>query len=439
MSSDWWTSVSAWLTAQPQWLGLAIFLVACGECLAIAGLLVPGTVLLFALAVLAGSGVLELWQTLLLAFLGGLSGDLLSYLLGRQQHQSIRQLPYLREHPQWLAAAEQYVQRYGMVSLLVGRFIGPLRPLLPMVAGMLDMPFVRFLLLSLLASAGWSVAYLVPGWSAGAALRLPLPAGFWLQAAIVVMVVALPIGLAVLGGLHGKRGASRLAATLSLLALLGLLFTWPHLAALDNGLLDLLQTVRSERLDRWVVMVTGLGDRLPQLLAGGLLVLGLLLFSQRRAAVFALASLSLTAVLTGGLQLLLERPRPAVLLEPLHSFSLPSGHSSAAFAFLLVLGVLAGRGQPPRWRVTWLLLAGMPAAVIALSRVYLGVHWPSDVLAGGLLAGAVCAGCMAWLQRRTTLPALPARVWWLLLPLVVLVFAGHALWQLPAALALYRY
>ena len=39
----------------------------------------------------------------------------------------------------------------------------------------------------------------------------------------------------------------------------------------------------------------------------------------------------------------------------------------------------------------------------------------------------------------TTLPALPARVWWLLLPLVVLVFAGHALWQLPAALALYRY
>ena len=127
--SEWLSSWMLSLQGQPHWLGLAIFLAALTECLAIAGLLVPGTVLLFALAVLAGSGVLELWQTLLLAWLGGLCGDLLSYLLGRRQHQQIRNLPYLREHPQWLRAAEQYFQRYGVLSLLIGRFIGPLRPL----------------------------------------------------------------------------------------------------------------------------------------------------------------------------------------------------------------------------------------------------------------------------------------------------------------------
>jgi undecaprenyl-diphosphatase len=437
--SEWLSGWALWLEAHPQWLGLAICLVACAECLAIVGLLMPGTVLLFALAVLAGSGVLPLGQTLLLAFAGGFVGDLLSYLLGRWQHQNIRRLPYLREHPQWQIAAEKYVHRYGVISLLVGRFIGPLRPLLPLVAGMLDMPFLRFVLVSLLASAGWAVAYLLPGWSAGAALRLPLPQGFWLEAAVVASGVAVLVGLAVQGSLRGMQRISQVAAGLSLLALLGLLLGWPQLAALDHGMMDLLQSVRSERLDRWVVLLTGMGDSRMQAAAGALLVVVLLMFRQRRAALFSFAGLGLTALLVSLLKSLLARPRPQVLLEPLHSFSLPSGHSSAAFVFFLVLGVLAGRGQPPRWRITWLLLAGLPAMAIALSRVYLGVHWPTDVLAGGLLAGGMCAGCLALVQRHEILPPLPAKFWWLLVPLLLLLFAAYGVWHLPVALALYQH
>ncbi len=436
--TEWLSMATAWLEANPQWVGLAIFLAALTECLAIVGLLVPGTLLLFAFALLAGSGGLALWQTLLLAYLGGLCGDLLSYLLGRRQHQNIRKLPYLREHPEWLATAEQYFQRYGVVSLLVGRFIGPLRPLLPMVAGMCDMPFPRFLLVSLLAAAGWSVAYLLPGWSAGAALRLPLPEGFWLQAGVVGGGIVLLVGLAVQGSLRRQRQVAWLAAGAGLLLLFGLLLGWPLLSALDHGLLDLLQTARSRDLDHWAVMLTRLGDRHVQLVLGGLLVLSLWLACQRRAALFAGASLLLTALAVSLLKLWLERPRPDLLLQPLHGFSLPSGHSSAAFAFFLVLGVLAGRGQPPRWRVTWLLLAAMPAALIALSRVYLGVHWPTDVLAGAVLAGCVCAACMAVAQRRRELPALPARLWLLLVTGILLALLGYVLWELPQAQQLYR-
>ena len=82
----------------------------------------------------------------------------------------IRRLPLLRHHPEWIGSAESYFQRYGIASLLVGRFIGPLRPMLPMVAGMFDMPLPRFIAVSLLAGAGWSVAYLLPGWATGAAM-----------------------------------------------------------------------------------------------------------------------------------------------------------------------------------------------------------------------------------------------------------------------------
>lgn len=68
---QWLDSITGWLTLNPEWLAVAVFIVACVECLAIAGLIVPGTVLLFAIAALAGSGALSLSETLLVGFLGG--------------------------------------------------------------------------------------------------------------------------------------------------------------------------------------------------------------------------------------------------------------------------------------------------------------------------------------------------------------------------------
>lgn len=437
--SSWFEGLTDWLSANPGWLGLAIFAVACIECLAVAGIVVPGTVVLFALGVLAGSGNLDLWQTLLLAYTGGLLGDLLSYGLGRRFHENIRRLPVLRHHPEWIGSAELYFHRYGAVSLLVGRFIGPLRPMLPTVAGMLDMPFGRFVVISMLAAAGWSVAYLLPGWATGAALRLPLPDGFWGDAAFVAAGLAALIGLSAYASLHGRRQASAITAGLGALLLISLFFGWPHLTRLDQGLMALIQDQRSLSLDPWVVLVTRLGDFNTQF-AAGLLLGGLLLIARQwRAAGFAAFVLIGTACANGLLKLLFSRARPEILLEPLSTYSFPSGHSSAAFAFFLVLGALAGREQPPRWRLTWMLLACLPAGAVALSRIYLGVHWPTDILAGALLASTFCALGLMLAQRRSKLSALPGRVWWLVLPCCLALLSGIAAWAASDAMALYRY
>ena len=436
--SAWLADLTAWLAAHPQWLGLAIFILACTECLAIVGLLVPGTFLLFAVAVMAGSGALDLGPTLLLAFCGGLLGDLLSYATGRYFHQDIRRLPGLRHHPQWLAGAEGYFLRYGVISLLVGRYIGPLRPMLPMVAGMLNMPFVRFFAVSLLAGSGWAVAYMLPGWATGAALRLPLPEGFWPQAALLAGGLAVLLVVSIHSSLREQRHATLFAAGLSLALLFGLFIGWPSLEPLDHGLLKLLQEQRSDGLDKLMVLTTRVGDLRTQLAAGALLSLLLLVARQWRAALFALGTLLGTALANLALKASFARTRPDVLLEPLSSYSFPSGHSSAAFAFFLVLGVLAGRGQPVRMRLTWLLLACLPAGAIALSRLYLGVHWPSDLIAGALLASAFCALSLALSQKDQVLPALPAKVWWLLLPACLGLLGAIATWQLSEGLLMYR-
>ncbi|PWB34377.1 phosphoesterase [Pseudomonas sp. SDI] len=435
----WLDSLTAWLTTNPQWLGAAIFIVACIECLAIAGIIVPGTVLLFAVAVLAGSGALSLGETLLLGYLGGLLGDAISYTLGRRFHQNIRRLPLLRTHPEWVGSAEAYFQRYGIASLLVGRFIGPLRPMLPMVAGMFDMPLPRFVAVSLLAGAGWSVAYLLPGWATGAAMRLPLPEGFWLQAGIIAGTLAVLLGLSVNASLRSQHQGSRLMAMLSLLVLVALFLGWPYLNAFDQGLMTLIQQNRSSAIDGTLVLITRMGDFRTQFILGGVLTGLLLLARQWRPAMFAGSTLIGTALANGSLKWLFARARPEVLADPLTSYSMPSGHSSASFAFFLVLAVLAGRGQPARMRLTWVFLGCLPALAIALSRVYLGVHWPTDILAGAMLACCVCATSLTLIQDRQPLTALPLRVWWLILPACFGVLAFFTLHALPHALLRYQY
>ena len=435
----WLDSVTGWLAANPQWLAAAVFIVAFVECLAIAGIIVPGTVLLFAVAVLAGSGALPLSETLLLGFLGGLLGDAVSYYLGRHFHQNIRRLPGLRHHPEWMAGAETYFQRYGIASLLVGRFIGPLRPMLPMVAGMCDMPFARFAAVSLLAAAGWSVAYLLPGWATGAAIRLPLPEGFWLQAGIVAGSIAVMVGLSVNSSLRRHRRATLWISSMSLLILIGLFIGYPYLSALDQGVMTLVQEHRQPALDEIAVTFTLIGEFRNMFIFSALLTGLLLLCKQWRQAIFVGGTLLFTALANTGTKQFFARVRPEVLTEPLTSFSMPSGHASGSFALFLSLAVLAGRGQPPRMRLTWLLLGCIPALAIALSRVYLGAHWPTDILAGTLLAMTVCAFSLTAIQYRSPLPAMSQKAWWLLLPAVVAVLGFIAFTGTPHALLRYAY
>ncbi|MBD9396289.1 bifunctional DedA family/phosphatase PAP2 family protein [Pseudomonas sp. PDM11] len=436
---QWLDSLTTWLAANPQWLGLAIFVIACIECLAIAGIIVPGTVLLFAVGVMAGNGALSLWETLLLAYLGGLLGDAISYALGRYFHQDIRRLPGLRSHPQWLSGAETYFERYGVASLLLGRYIGPLRPMLPMVAGMLSMPLGRFIAVSMLAAAGWSVAYLMPGWAAGAALRLPLPDGFWPQAAVVAGGLTLLLVLTIQSSLREQRQASLIAAGLGSVLLIALFIGWPHLIALDQGLMKLIQEERNPRFDHIAVLITHFGDFGVQFAVAALLCILLLLNRQWQALLFAGGAMLSTALGNRLFKGLFERARPDVLLEPLHTYSFPSGHSSAAFAFFLSVAILAGRGQPARLRLTWILLACLPALFIALSRVYLGVHWPSDIIAGALLASSLCALSLALMQRYASLPPLPARAWWMIVPACALLLTSMALMRMSEGVEIYRY
>lgn len=436
----WLDGLTGWLTVHPQWLSLAIFVVACIECLAIAGIIVPGTVVLFAIAVLAGNGALSLGETLLLGYAGGLLGDALSYAIGRRYHQGIKRIPLLARNPQWMERAEGFFHRYGVEGLLIGRFIGPLRPMLPLIAGMLEMPVLRFALVSLVAAAGWSVAYLLPGWATGAAFRLPLPPGFWTQAGFVAAGLAILVGLGINSSLRRHNRATLWVALMSLALLLALLIGWPYLTSLDNGLMQLVQEHRSQALDPFVAMTTAMGDFRTQFLLATAVVVILAAHRQWRHFLFATGAMLGAALGNASLKMFFARGRPSVLTEPLTSYSMPSGHSSASFALFLTLALLAGFGEAPRMRIMWLLLACIPASMIAASRIYLGVHWPTDITAGAMLACCLCAASLATTRHfGGSMPPVAGRVWWWILPVCAAILGWHLFTTLPDAMHRYQY
>jgi undecaprenyl-diphosphatase len=120
------------------------------------------------------------------------------------------------------------------------------------------------------------------------------------------------------------------------------------------------------------------------------------------AVLIAVLAILLAETLGYWLKVLIARPRPCHALEGVRllvdcsaSFSLPSSHATTSFAYAVPLSLLTRPFLPALWRLFPLVLAVM----VALSRPYVGVHYPSDVVAGALL-GATVAGVMCWVYLK---------------------------------------
>lgn len=166
-----WQAWLDWLQMNPAWIGLAILLTAFVESLALMGIVVPGVAILAALAALAGSSGTPVLMVLGCGLIGAVLGDGISYLAGRYFRQPLLNNWPLKQHPQWYERGESFINKHGGKSIILGRFIGPVRPIVPMMAGMLQMPGRRYLALNLFSAIAWAPFYLLPGYLTGQALQ----------------------------------------------------------------------------------------------------------------------------------------------------------------------------------------------------------------------------------------------------------------------------
>ncbi len=176
------------------WAGLVVFLMALGESLFMIGILLPATFLLFVIGGLVGNGTLPWLPIVTWGFVGAVIGDALSYWLGCWVGPKVLRWHYLKSHRKHVARARLFFYRYGFLAVLIGRFLGPVRSVIPTVAGAMGMPQARFQLANVLSAAAWMPALLAPGYLAAISVDAAKHAQHsTLYSAIALCVIAIVI------------------------------------------------------------------------------------------------------------------------------------------------------------------------------------------------------------------------------------------------------
>jgi len=277
---DW---MIQWLANNPGWSGLVVFLISLGESLAVVGLFIPGTVVMFGIGALVAMGGMNLWDTLLWSIAGAIVGDGISFWIGHHYREAMRSMYPFNRHPEWLTRAEVFFARHGGKSVVFGRFAGPVRPIIPVVAGMMGMTPARFYVVNVISALLWAPSYILPGVVLGASLSVA--AGVTTRLAILVVIV---IGIVwFTGWLVGRTYRQLQPQAYQLMAhffqkhfpnqsdvyilvelgiiliiaagLFVMLLIWQRPLSLDSQVYFLFQNLRTPWADHLMVFVTSLG------------------------------------------------------------------------------------------------------------------------------------------------------------------------------------
>ncbi len=416
-----------WVELHPRLVGLTIFLVAAGESLFLVGIIVPGATFMVVVGVLVGMGKIELMPALLWAMTGAIAGDGISYWIGYYFRDRLATIWPMRRYPALLQRGQFFFEKHGGKSIVFGRFFGPVRAVIPTIAGMLGMKPLRFSVVNVLSAIAWAPAVIIPGLVVGAAVELASEIALRLVVVLVVTILALwltlwlvrhlihflqahthnltrqvltwsskhpvvgPYTRAILEPNTPSYKALVVSASILLVAsaVLVLILSFGAGVTGNRGInitwYNFFQSLRTPIGDQIMVFFTLLGDAwvyLPVLAAT------LLWFWYRKhyaAVIHALFAAGVTAILIPVLKLLTQSPRPENFLSS-YNFSFPSGHVTIALAVYGFTTVLIANGLKPQWRSIPYITTSVLMILIGMSRLYLGVHWLVDVLGGMLVA-----------------------------------------------------
>jgi undecaprenyl-diphosphatase len=351
--------------------------------------------------------------------LAAILGDNIGYIIG---HRGGRALLLKYGHrffvtPKTVEKAERFFERHGPKAVFLARFVTGLQTVGALLAGASRMHWRTFFVWNLLGALAWATCYAVLGYLFGASWQM---LERWVGHAGLVLAAILAIGVGVLmlrrRASIGRQLDRYLPAALDKRqAALGLVALGS--AALFVKIAEDVVTHESTQFDRavslWVHRFdTPLVDVVMRLFTFigsfpviAVVALVVLTWCWRRGDRDAFAGLlGVIAVNEGlnfGLKHLFGRLRPNLFEEiaTLHSYSFPSGHAMAAAAIYGMIAVVIAR-LAPSLRLSVGPVAVALALLIGLSRIYLGVHWITDVLAGYAAGATILFGGILWLEFR---------------------------------------
>jgi undecaprenyl-diphosphatase len=187
-------AIVRFVASHPEWAGLVMFAVAFGESLVFVSLLFPGTALLLAAGALVPGDRWPLALVVTGAILGAIVGDGVSYGIGRRYGYAVNRIWPFTHNNSLIPSGISFFQRHGGKSVFIGRFFGPVRAVIPLAAGILNMPAGRFWVANVGSAIVWAPGVMFPG-----ALIGTLVERFALGAGVLPLTAAFLIAVGVVG------------------------------------------------------------------------------------------------------------------------------------------------------------------------------------------------------------------------------------------------
>jgi membrane protein DedA with SNARE-associated domain/membrane-associated phospholipid phosphatase len=429
-----------------SWTYLLVGALAFLETGAFVGLVAPGEFTVLLGGAVAGQGDISLPLILGITWLSAFLGDSVSFMLGARLGRSflVRHGARFRITEERLHQVEQYFDKYGGRTILIGRFIGLVRALAPFIAGTSKMRYAAFAPYSILGTGLWSTTLILIGYFASQSLGTVaeiVSRGFLAFGFFVGTLVALVLLYRFLREPENRRRVvammerSRLLRPLLALARrlrpqavflwhritpggLGLELTtllaalavglfvlisyWsivsgdPGPTAGDRAAFDFFNDIRTGWLNDVSELVTDLGSGYVVFSIAALAGLALAVTRRWTELAVLIAGMALIVVLAHEIKDWTDRPRPADGLVEADDSSFPSGHAAYATLYTWLAATIAFRIVPGITRRSLVIAVGIAVtALVGISRPYLQVHWLSDVFAGWALGVSSFAAAAA--------------------------------------------
>lgn len=432
------------------WLYVVVALLAAAESAALVGLVIPGEAALLVGGFAASQGRVSLPILIVAATVSAIVGDSIGYELGRHLGPRVR----VTKVGQWVGEdrwtkAEGFIARRGGPAVLLGRWVGLLRALVPGVAGMTRMPYPRFLVWNVLGAMVWAPAVVSAGYFAGSSfkrverwfgraslliLAVALSAaGLWVAARWIAehRSAATRVGARIRSSRVARqivRAASpivtRLQPNRAFLVVMAATFLmvgvagWAlaetfdavvgaeGIARADQPVASWFDAHRTAGLTSVMRAVSTLGGGTGAVVVAALVGVAGWRRWGRRAPVLMAVSFGGALALSQAIKHLVGRTRPVTSGATFDGFAFPSGHTTVAVAVWGAVALVVATRQPWRRQVAvWAGAIGI-GALVGFSRAYLGAHWLTDVIGGWLLGTvwiAAIVGADALIRRRSEL------------------------------------
>lgn len=375
-----------------HWSYVIIFLGALLEAVPLFGLLAPGMALVVAGGFMVKLGLLDWGDLLVIASLGAILGDVTGYFLGRKYGESFLKKygKYFFFHQEQYDKTKRLINNHTGKSIIIGRFNSLTRAFAPFIAGSTNVPWGKFMMYNIIGGVAWSVSFVTVGYVFGQSYEAV--SGY--IGKFVTIAVIVGIGIVYLYRFVNKR--RHIFSRYHLYTLILNLFS---LYLFSKMVEDVIDQELVTHLDVWVnqhivslwgpvsnevmLFITNLASPLHLTLFAVLLFGFLLAKKSWYYATLLFFGMSGGAVLMELIKLLMHRERPLNSLITETGFSFPSGHATMAIIFFVtVLLAFKDRFKHNSARLLFICTTVLAFLFVGFSRIYLNVHWFSDVIAG---------------------------------------------------------